>query len=303
MEKKIKTSTTTRYNYAYKQETEEWVIISQYITNVECYDQAGNVISEQTFNRDGDLGENNEYIFDDQGRLLEEHIYFDGRELAEKHLFEYNENGKIGRKFTEYQDGSRDTTEYTYNNDGLLILKQQFDEEGEEEGREEYEYADKLVVLERITDSFGNTSRETINRYDSEGRLIETIFNSPEETECIRTVHEYDEKGNRDCIEKYQKDGNIISRDSYTFDDKGNAVEMLEETAYATNKTILTYDEKGHAVMQEEYNEKEELNSRIERTWDENDRMIETAIYIDDHGQGPEKYYVVKNAFDYYEGE
>lgn len=300
MDKKVKVKTTTRYNYVYDQEQENWVVSDHFVTEIQTRDEAGHLISEQSFNRDGESGEHNEYLYDDQGRVVEERIYFEDEELAERHTFEYREDGKMSVEHITYQDSYSDQILYTYDSYGNLTERRQMDDEGEVESCETYVYEGELLIKETVIGSEGEFISEAVHAYDDRKNLVETVMRGREEHESIRMVYEYDEKGNRDCVERYNKDGQIVARTTNTFDEKGNIIEIFEEDTI-TSKTIkFQVDDKGHAVLQEEFNEKEELSHRIERVYDPDGELIESIVYVDRHDQGPDQYYSIKQEFEYF---
>ena len=300
MDKKVKEKTTTRYNYVYNQEKEEWVVANHYVTDIQIRDEAGHLTSEKSFNSEGESGEHNEYRYNEQGQVVEERIYFEGEELAERHTFEYREDGKMLVEHVEYQDSYRDQILYTYDSYGNLVERKQIDDEGEVESCETYVYEGEVLKKETVIDGDGALVSEAVHLYDEEGSMIETQMRGKEDHEEIRVVYEYDEQGNRDCMERFNKAGQIMARTTYTFNEQGVVVEMFEEDT-TTSKTIrFQHDEKGNVTLQEEYNDKEELNHRIERMYDPDGELIESIIYVDRHDQGPDQYYSVKQEFTYY---
>jgi YD repeat-containing protein len=297
---KIKTKTTTRYNYAYSQEKEEWVVANNHLTMVQTFDEGGHMTSEKSFNRDGESGEHNEYVYNDKGQVLEERIYFEGNELAERHIYTYREDGKVLLEIIEYQDTSADKVHYTYDSFGNLIERKQVDEDEVLESLEQYVYEGEVLKKESVWDGDMQLISEAIHTYDAQGNLTETHTRGQEDHEEVRMVYEYDEKGNRDCAEKFSKDGQIVSRTTFTFNEKGNVIETFDEDTTTSKTTKFQYDEHDNVVLHEEFNDKEELNHRIERVWDESGELMESIVYVDRHDQGPDQYYAVKQEFEYY---
>ncbi len=301
MARKIKTRTTTRYNYAYSQETEAWIVANSHITSMQAFDEAGNMTAEKTFTREGEASEHNEYVYNDKAQLIEELLYFEGNELAERHIFEYREDGKMAKETITYQDSYSDYVTYLYDDLGNLIERRQQDEDGEVESLEQYEYEGELLKKETVYGSEQEFISEAIHTYDDKKNLIETKSRGKEDHEDVRMVYEYDEKGNRDCAERYNKEGQIMARTTFTFDDKGNVIELFEEDTTTSKTTKMQYDDHDNVLLHEEFNDQEELNHRIERVWDEDGELVESMVYVDRHDQGPDQYYCVKQEFEYYE--
>lgn len=300
MDKKVCKRTTTRYNYVYSQEQEQWVVSNQFISDEQEFDVLGNLIVDRSFVADGEISEMNKYRYNEKNLLVEELIYFDANELAETHCYEYGDDNKLSKELVIYQDGTEDIITYKFNSDGMLLQKTQQDSDGEIEHREVYEYSGELLLKQEVYGLGGNMISKTNNTFDEKGNLIESVIWNQEDGNEGRVVHEYDEKGNRECSERYNAAGQIEARTSFTFDEKGNVTKLEEEDTTGSRHTKFENDEKGNAVFQEEYNDKEELNHRIERTYNEDGELIETIIYIDRHDQGPDQYYAVKHEFEYY---
>jgi YD repeat-containing protein len=300
MDKKVSKRTTTRHNFVYHEDEKNWVEGQYYITNIQELDANGNLLSERSYNRDGESGEHNEYHYNEQGKVVEELIYFDDDELAETHRYEYGENGKVKTESIAYQDGSADSVHYTYDAAGNLLERKQVDEDGEIESLEVYQYNGELLLQESIYNGDKELISDARHSYDEKNNVVETIAWTLERDEQLRTVYEYDEKGNRDCIEYYNGAGQIVARNSYTFDEQGYLTEMIEEDTMSTKTTKFQNDAEGRVLLQEEFNEKEELNHRIERTFNEDGELIESLVYVDRHDQGPDQYYAVRVELEYF---
>jgi hypothetical protein len=300
MGKKISKRTTNRYNFVYSQEKDQWVVGSNYISAVQEFDMEGHMLKESTFNADGEPEELNEYKYDEQGRLAEELIYFEAKEVAETHRFEYD-GEQLLKEFVFYQDGSEDTISFTYNSEGKLIEKVLIDSDGEMESREKFEYSGELLLHEEVLGPDEQPISDSRYSYDEKGNLIETILWTQEDGELGRIVHEYDENGKRDCTERYNPSGQIVARTTFTLDEKGNVIEMLDEDTSGSKNTKLENDEKGNITFQEEYNEENELNHRIERVFNEEGETMETTVFVDRHGKAPDQYYTIKFEFEYFE--
>ncbi len=302
MEKKIKIRKTMRHNYVYDENQKDWVAAHQYVTAIQEYDESGHLLSSKSFNREGDPGEHNEYRYDAAGRVSEELIYFDEGDLAETHRYTYNEKGKVIIEEVLYQDGSHDKAFYTYDSDGNLMERRQEDDEGSVESLESNVYQGGNLIRETVEGSGGDVTSDATHTYDAVNRRTESLVWNPERDEHIRITYEYDERGNPECTEQYNGQGQIVARTTQSYDEKDRVVEILEEDTMATKTTRIQYDDQDRPVLQEEFNEKDELNLRIERTYDEEGELIESLVYVDRHDQGPDQYYAVRVSFEYFSG-
>ncbi len=300
MDKKIKAKTTVRHNFVYSDEHEDWIEGEHYITHEQCFNEAGHLLSEKSYNRDGELGEHNEFRYNEQGQLVEECIYFEGNELAEQHVFQYREDGKVEEEKIVYQESYADRVHFTYDGSGHLTERRQEDEDGETESCETYVYEGDLLMQETSLGADAELLSEVRYEYDEQGRLVASYHKGREDHEEYRMVYEYDEQGNRDCVERYDRNGKIAARTTMHHDEKGNVVESFEEDTVSSKTLRFQYDEKGNNVLQEEYNDKEELNHRIERMYTDEGELAESVVYIDRHDQGPDQYYSIKVEVEYY---
>lgn len=300
MEKNVKLKKTLRNNYVYSDEQEDWVEGVSYLTQEQRYDVAGHLVEEKSFNRDGEQGEHNEYVYNDQGQLTETLIYYEGNELAERHAFTYGDDGKLLTEKILYQESYADYVYFTYDSNGNLIERRHADEDGEVESQQKYVYDGPRLMQETSLGSEGEMLADIRYEYDENGRLVKSYHKGREDHEEYSMVYEYDEAGNRDCVERYNKDGQIMARTTMTHDAKGNVVESFDEDTAKSSTTKYQYDEKDHNILEEDFNEKEELNYRIERIYDDAGELIESLVYMDRHDQGPDQYYSVRVEFEYF---
>lgn len=186
-------------------------------------------------NRLGDVYSATEYIYDDQGNLMEEHGYrgeewagsysrsYDGqRRLMAEWLryygdieYQYDSNGNLVREthYADYAtglDGVSGWYEYRYDDKGNLQEKVQYDRDGNISGREEYSCDDQGNLVKSVSyDGGGNRSGWKECTYNGRGDLIKSVT--------------------------YGSDGDCSSQGEYSYDRWGN---LTEETMYGGDGSI-----------------------------------------------------------------
>ena len=265
----------------------------------------GKVIRDRQYGSDGQLEQETEYAYDDQGFLVREVLREGDGEVMEEKSWEADEQGRIARQFLHYADGSKDTIEHEYNADGQLIKKVTMDEDGEVEETEVFVYDSGRLVQESLYDGMVEYDeladmeplREVFYRHDEEGLLLETHErNLMEEVERKRVNH-YDEDGYRTEVLVYDENEELIERIQLTPDQKGRPLEVTEETRRMKNTIRMRYNEHGLVDFQEEHDLKGRLVSRVERIYDESGRLLESRVEQNNPAVNVSQYYVVKQIY------
>ncbi|MCF8230332.1 MAG: hypothetical protein K9G58_16205 [Bacteroidales bacterium] len=298
MRRKIKSRSIYRYNYVVKNINADQVDLEEYLSQYLEYDQDGNELLEINYTPDGVIQDKTEKKYDEQGRMIEQK-YYDGEDLLAEHLtFERDNEGKIHREFMHYLDGSKDTTFFNYNTEGQLISKITKDEEDQEESREEYTYQhENRIKYEKHEE--GELKKKEESRFDEKGNLVESIVTDHEQQDYYSLKHEYD-GDKRIRTFRYHQDGKLIEKLEFRYDD-GNIKLVQQETAAGKVIQQFEHDEKGNTLKQEEFNSDNQLNNSIERNYDEEGNPLETKVYINLHGQGIDRNYILKYKYEFYD--
>lgn len=162
--------------------------------------------------------------------------------------------GRIVHLKRHRSDGCINTTDYAYNDQGLLIQE-----------TVTIEGNDSPTVIVYTYDAQGRMIREdygynsdigadvTVYTYDESGKLIKEHLTVPSDGNSYETVYTYNAQGQL-VSEKRTKTKNGVTEDNYSktyeYDDKGNvigAVQILTEDSY-TYKDEWTYDEYGNLI-------------------------------------------------------
>ena len=84
------------------------------------------------------------------------------------------------------------------------------------------------------------------------------------------------------------------------FDDKGNIIELHEENQKGMKTTRMTYDDNNNQIKQEEFNREEVLTSSIERSFNADNKIMESVVYTQDPVDGVQQMYAYKYEYEYW---
>lgn len=216
----------------------------------------------------------------EEGLAVEERIELGG-EPAERTTREFDGSGRLIREFRHYLDGEPDQITYEYDHAGRLLKRQLTDSDGEEGEMHLWEYIDDQLVREEATNEYGDLEFTKTYSYHENGKpeeLTEVSFSGGEQT---RNINLYDEEGRLETEKRYNSKGQLIARNTYSYDEKGYVTEITEETVTGTSLIRMQHDEKGNPVLQEEFDKEGNLITHIERTYDEDGRQLSTEVRME----------------------
>ncbi len=262
-------------------------------------DEKGNVVLEVKYNSDEELEDKYTYKYDDNNHIIEEIHYLSFKDIAEHKTYERDEKGKIIKAFKHYNDGSKDTIEYNYNDDGLLMERVTIDSYDEVEAKNIYEYENSNLILEEVYEYDELISKQTFS-YDKEGNVLEESKWSEDEGN-IRQANVYDEKNRVIKVLFYNKKDELAAKIEYKYNDAGKITEVSEENQQGKNVTTVAYDEKGNGVEQLEVNPVGEINNKAVRQFNENNDVVKTEVFINLHGKAPNQEYILTYEYEYYD--
>jgi antitoxin component YwqK of YwqJK toxin-antitoxin module len=185
--------------------------------------------------------------------------------------------GKLIREITHYLDGSADTQEYFYNDDGLLSGFRVIDDEGEPESSERYFYeGNKVVKVERWDDDNELVFSQE-DTYET-GRSQAVRSWSAEDDEPYTIIIDYNAAGLREQERRYNSRDQLIERNVYEEDDKGRIVRVIEENKQRKNTTEFEFDDQGNIIHQVETDMNGELNHEVFRQYSPDGELLITTV-------------------------
>lgn len=210
------------------------------ITNINFYNQHGNIFKQSSPNADHKIIINKEFIYDDNDKLIQErtfdfkgdnnleinHIYNNVNQLIKSELIQNNEIGttwlfeydKNRNKIKETQTSKtmgNSTTKYTYDLNQLLIQEDKSNTTIGKEERVTYQYNSVKLLIEKKTISYYfNTTIKVTYFYNDKNKLIKLVEDSSNGVSSMKTF-------------EYNTD-NLLIRDNW----KGSISKIIHKTTY-----------------------------------------------------------------------
>lgn len=298
MAKKVKSINLFKKDFYPSSTSPDKVRSNEYKFSTTEYDENGNVVLELKFNSDQKLEDKFVNVYSKDGFLVEEKHYLSFKDLAEHKTYELDKSGKVVKAFKHYNDGSKDTINYTFDANGNLIERVTIDSYDEVEAKDVFEYDGKKLIKRETYEYDELTSKDTFV-YDTNGYVVEEA--SWTEDESNRRSNVYNKKGNIEKVLFYDKEDKLVAKTIYSYDDQDRIIGAAEETPYGNSSTTITYNEKGNAIEQIEKNEQGEINNSAIRKFNDNNDVVENEVFIDMHGRSLNQQYVLRYEYEYFE--
>ena len=219
---KIKTTTTFLFDDL---TPEEGVIAFR-----EERDPQGLVLSQVQYNSEGGVEQRIERTYDEKGRVMEERQYSINEQPDQVVSFSYDNAGRITQQAIRYLDGSHSYRNYqrdeAANSETIVIV----DDENFEEGKEFRRFDSEGRVLEVVIEEEGEPVQEVETSYDEHGRPLTQSGYYGEDYEFDLTFHyTTDEQGRISGVEVQNEEGELVRKESFAYDERGNPVEYRLE--------------------------------------------------------------------------
>ncbi|NQU32835.1 MAG: hypothetical protein HQ521_06335 [Bacteroidetes bacterium] len=216
--------------FSYPNDILNWKIIEECLENLECdgrditykYNNNGKLIEECIYRVNGRFVSKSRYHYDKNGFINTKSDYNFRDVLEFETIYECNDNGNIIKEiFLPFEKAGRYIT-YKYNNNGILVKKNDFG------------YRSKLIFC-------------TIYKYDDNGNMIENYRIDHFERLISKSTYSYNEYGK--IIEKciHTINGKFVSKDTYKFvefDGMGNwlnRIMYVDDEPISLTKRVINY--------------------------------------------------------------
>lgn len=213
--------------------------------------------------------------YDGEGMLCEQvrSVYEDGQLVEQKQCYgegmpEYTtrlvyENDHLVRRDC-YDEDEFSYTEraFTYNEKGQLIKDVEFDEDGQEMYVTTMQYDENGRVVVRVRDEVQQHDRRIVNfEYDEQGRKIKDLIYNYDEALIAKIYSRYDDQNH--LVEQEEEDLDHYRLTTYEYE--GN--NMVKISAFDKEKNLLsyntyTYDSEGRVLTQDAYSS-DEVNPSV----------------------------------------
>ena len=302
MSKKIKSLSVYQRNLVLKSSADETLENEEHLISRSIYESDFGKLAEETqFNQDGEVDQVMRYQYNDEGFLVSEELLDGEGEVLEKRSFEPDGQGRMAREFIHYADGTADRIEYAYDAQGHLVKKERFDDEGDPENLELFEFEGDRLVRESKTDADGELLAETLYTYREDGQTEEVIVNNPEEESWFRKVYRYTDAGLREAVTTYNRDEEPVERVLFEHDAHERPVKIVEENRRQKNTLNMEYNEQGDIVFQEEYDRNGELVNRIERTYAADGLLLKSQVLMRNFQRNISRNYVLRHEYSFFD--
>lgn len=237
------------------------------------------------YNEAGEIIEEEVYTYDETGRQIRMDYTYPGNNRTGYHVYKYDENGNLVEtrfknetllRHCTYDENNNLLTDINYNGDGTVNNQKNYAYDGQ----------GNLIELHTID------RWETIERYDSDGSLMERIeYQGGQQTE--HSIYDADEN----ILKKhYFSNGELRSYSVYTYDSAGKLAEENFYYADGTHreKKLYFYDDRGDNIRLEHHYQYDMSEygyyyiATVLYTYDDNHNMI-YEVGVDE--KGTERYW------------
>ncbi len=264
------------------------------------YNQQGLLLEQKVFDADGNLFEYVLNAYNENGFLVSEKYIAGDVETTEEKSYQRNENGLILSEFKHYADGSIDTTKYEYDSQFRIISMHTFDEEGDLETKEVFEYQGEYLKKKEVYDNLDNLLLREEIKVDEQGNTREVIRWDDESDETTRAIFLYNNAGLKVEEQKFDEEGTLVDHIKFIEDESGRVMSIVEQGQTKETRTHFQYDEQGNQILQVVVNAENKEIVRVERKFNEDNEMIYSNVFVDGEGRSLNQHYEVVVEYTYF---
>lgn len=298
MEKRIKSTKVSKYDFSGEDKFPEQLKGEGIRHSISEINEMGNITLEAKYDDDGRFESKETKKYDEKGKLIEEKNYLSERQVADHKTYSLNEAGKILKAFKHYDDGSKDTINYKYDEEGNLIEKTTIDSYDEEESREIAQYKNGKVIKTELIEYEESMKWESFE-LDKEGKiLVHKLWHQDEQEVTFK--NEFDDQSNLTKTLVFNGKNELTGKSNYNYNAENKLQFIEEETRQGISKTQIIRDKDGNAIEQIESIGSNEINNSVERKFNENNDVIETKVFINMRGRDINQRYVLKYDYEYF---
>ncbi len=274
-----------------------------YLLNVTEFNRNGLTTSRSSYSAEEVLTERITWNYNENDQVMCEYYYTDEDEPSEIITFERDGKGQVIKDKKKYLDGSEDVTTYNYNENDQLIEKLTIDDEGSTYSREEFTWNEKNLIRHIITDDEDNKVESDEFVYDGNGNVQEHKRINEETGENYKTVSKYNDS-NYKTSEKLFNENNVLMESTvFKTDKNGRMLSSITESPQKKSTTSYFYDENGNNLGQEETNEEGNKVLWVEHSYDEQNNLINTVVFINGGMVSASQHYELTYEYEWYDEE
>jgi hypothetical protein len=235
----------------------EGAISEKTLTNITYLDEKGNVVREEVFN-DGeiDILVENDY---ENGLLKKTQQTDYVNQIQQIWEFIYDDFGRKIEQREHFQEGGYVPTKFEYTTEGKLKMEAVLDDDGEVEGKVDYEY-----------DSVGNLIKKVeYDTNDFSSPWVSTNYEYDINNKVVKKEEQFADKDATTSTFAYDEAGEMIGGQVYYSDDEDLIVDQK----------VIT-DEEGNIIGTVVLNPKENMKKESLIKRNENDKIVEEEVLI-----------------------
>ncbi|MFM7217212.1 MAG: hypothetical protein ACKO1U_04245, partial [Bacteroidota bacterium] len=197
MDKKVKT--IRRFNQLYRSLSFSELMRKadeEYLESVIQLDEQGHPLEESKFDSTGTLEERNNYSYTPLGKLIEHVLLYAIDDVTERRVLRRDDKERLVEEVRYYGDDTGERLEYAYDAGDRVISLKRYDEEGDYDYSEEYQYDDKGRLSFRTrTGHDGICIEKSAISSNEDGEITEQDFEGSGDIRSVTTIR-FDSSGN-----------------------------------------------------------------------------------------------------------
>lgn len=201
---------------------------------------------------------------------LEKNGKIEKGDLLDKQNYKYNDSGNITELNYIGIDIFGWKMTYIYNEFGIKIEGNTFDNNGVLVHKINYKFDQKGYLIEEnyYSESIDDISHTYTYKYDDRGNMIEINYYISESGLYSKSTYNYDESGNRIEANYFNKDGVINTKATFKYDESGNLIETNSNYNNSITKRSFKYefDNEGNWVVKYHFDDDDNPIFITERT-------------------------------------
>jgi len=245
------------------------------------FNKKGYLIEKTTFSRSGEVSTIFKFEYDKKGRKILNETEDKGSKSYFKQEFFYKNDLKV-KEITENRTSAGRSVyaqEYSYNKKNQLseIIKTNFLTR-RIEFKWKYAYKKNKTIIEELKN--GNQLTKKTNRnYNDKNLLTEQIVEDLKNNVTIKTLYNYDSKGNNIVTTEYRND-NQTKLQELKYDSYNNLIEIINKEPDGSSYTNNKYKYNTRQELEEElWHERNDDYSKKSLKYDEKGLLIEVNYY------------------------
>lgn len=242
-----------------------------FVSQIIHYDRTGNEIARYEYQNADEFESKVETRFNENNQLVEVTTFLDEHEIAERKVYDRNEDGQIQQVNIGFTDGSVSVQTIERDEENRTENWIERDEEGELESREFLKFNQEGKVILKEMYDFNDKLTEVFEyEYNPDGEISIRRHLDERRKLILETDYKYSESGLLVLRVSRNRRGDLSDFLKIEYNEKGLPVRQSFSGKYIF---LFEYDANGNAVVEEQY-AGDILDNRITSEYDGNNRLV-----------------------------